>query len=123
MSSLEVAAKEPEGRSLRLWRVVLSLAEPAGALRDQPSHPGLSENLVFEFDEAYTAFVDRFSTLPSEAQMLALQALDTKVAAMVGAKDADLWTQRARREDPNWDDVRSLATRILVEFGWPTMHA
>lgn len=112
----------PEGRSLRLWRVVLSLAEPLdplGSVARPTALPGLSENLVLEFDEAYTDFVDAFDALPSEDQMLALQAVDTKLAAMVEVKDAALWTESARREDPLWVEVRLLAMRVLVEFDWP----
>ena len=61
----------------------------------------------------------RLEAETSEDQMLALQAVDTKLAAMVGAKDAALWTESARREDPLWAEVRSLAMRVLVEFDWP----
>jgi hypothetical protein len=126
VTSLEVVANQPEGRSLRLWRVVLSLAlpvDPVGVVTQNPVVPGLSENLVLEFDEAYTAFVDAFVELPSEGQMLALQAMDTTLGAMVGAKDETLWTERARREDPIWNEVRSLAGRVLSEFDWPTNDA
>ena len=126
MTSLEVVVNQPEGRSLRLWRAVLSLAlpaDPVGVVTQNPVVPGLVENLVLEFDEAYTAFVDAFVELPSEGQMLALQAMDTTLAAMVGAKDETLWTERARREDPIWNEVRSLAGRVLSEFDWPRNHA
>ena len=71
-----------------------------------PSH---AEGLVVEFDEAYTAFVDGFERLPSESQLTALQAVDAKLASMVRAKDASLWTLRACREDPCWGEVRTLA--------------
>ena len=127
MSSLEIVvdgatAAVLEGRSRRLWRVVASLSRPPEAPESSPRRPvvpGLAENLVFEFDEAYTAFVDGFVELPSEGQLLALQAVDQRLAAMVGAKDASLWTEQARRTDPVWDEVRELATRVLTEFGWP----
>ncbi len=67
--------------------------------------------------------MDGTSVLPSETQMLALQAIDTKLAAMVGAKDVELWTERARREDPLWSEVRTLASRVLDEFDWPVDRA
>lgn len=126
MSSLEVVAGRPKGRSLRLWRAMLSLALPAEPLEiaaQRPAIPGFAESLVLEFDEAYTGFVDGVEALPSEAQMLALQAVDRKLAAMVSAKDAALWTERARREDLIWAEVRGLAMRVLREFDWPTNHA
>jgi len=89
--------------------------------RRQPANPGYGEKLVFEFDEAYTAYVDGFETLPAEAQLLALQAVDTQVSSMVRAKDVALWTEAARREDPEWLSVRSLATRVLSVFDWPSL--
>lgn len=116
--------KEPEGRALRLWRIVLSLSQTP----DPPRRPaaggasgvaGLAENLVFEFDEAYTAFVEGFVALPSERQMLALQAVDTQLARMVAARDATLWTEQARREAPVWNEVRTLAAQVLAAFDWP----
>jgi hypothetical protein len=80
---------------------------------------GRSENLVLEFDEAYTAFVEGFEVLPTEAQLVALQAVDSKLAAMVGEKDATLWSERSRRQDPVWQDVRRLASAAIHAFDWP----
>ena len=114
----------PQGRAARLWRVVLSLSETPPSAEDgalRPAVPGHAENLVFEFDEAYTDFVDGLKKLPSESQMRALQAVDLKVSSMVGAKDAALWTDRARREDEHWGELRQLAARVLSAFDW-TAH-
>ena len=121
MTDLEVVSTPPSGREDRLARAIAGLAEPppsAEEAKRRPSPPGLAENLVFEFDEAYTAFVEGFETLPSEEQLLALQAVDTHVSAMVRAKDADLWTERARREDDSWIEVRARAAHVLRVFAW-----
>ena len=111
------------GRTGRLFRAVLSLSQPP-ATPDSgargPAIPGLAENLVFEFDEAYTAFVEGFEKLPTDAQLLALQAMDTLLSAMVRAKDAALWTEAARRDEPDWQEVRRLAEAVLSAFDWPT---
>lgn len=118
------AVAPPTGREARLWRAVAGLAETPPSedvARRQPANPGYGEKLVFEFDEAYTAYVDGFETLPAEAQLIALQAVDTQVSSMVRAKDVALWTEAARREDPEWLSVRSLATRVLNEFDWPSL--
>ena len=112
----------PQGRAARLWRAVLCLAEMPPSEEDavlRPVVPGHAENLVFEFDEAYTDFVDGLKKLPSESQMLALQEVDVKVSSMVGAKDISLWTDRARREDENWAELRQLAARVFSAFDWP----
>jgi hypothetical protein len=111
------------GRSGRLFRAVLSLSRPpAKPQSDAPAAPGLTENLVFEFDEAYTDFVEGFERLPTDAQMLALQAMDTRLSAMVRAKDAALWTEAARRDEPDWQEVRRLAERVLSAFDWPMLE-
>lgn len=74
---------------------------------------------MLEFDEAYTAFVEGFERLPDEEQLLALQRVDAQLAGMVRAQDAELWTERARREDGVWDEVRELAEGVIRVFGWP----
>ena len=122
MSELPVAKSSLAGREQRLWRAVLSLAEvppSAEEAKRRPVSAGFAENLVFEFDEAYTAFVEGFETLPSESQLISLQAVDTRVSAMVRASDAALWTEQARREAADWQDVRRLARAVLSAFDWP----
>ena len=109
-------------REERLSRSVQALAEEppsAAEAKRRPLSAGHAENLVFEFDEAYTNFVDGFEVLPSEAQMLALQAVDREVSAMVGAADAALWTEAARQEEPCWQAVRAAAAHVLRVFDWP----
>jgi len=121
MTELEVVGHGGAGREVRLRRAIVGLAEEppsAEESRRRPPTPGLAENLVFEFDEAYTAFVEGFETLPSESQLLALQAVDTHVSAMVRARDASLWTEQARREDASWTEVRALAAHVLRVFDW-----
>ena len=122
MSELAVARPAPTGREARLWRAVASLAEDPPSAEEAKGRPvtaGFAENLVFEFDEAYTAFVEGFEVLPSESQLISLQAVDTQVSSMVRAKDAALWTEQARREAPVWGEVRRCAREALAAFDWP----
>jgi hypothetical protein len=121
-----MASFQLDGRSARLWRVVVSLATPpenasgeGDSSRESTAISVHAENLAVEFDEAYTDYVDGCDQLPKESQLLALQAVDTKLAAMVRAKDAALWTVQACREDPSWREVRVLAEATIVEFDWP----
>ena len=124
MAVASTREKIPDGRSKRLWRCLLSLATP---LEEQPSTgqrkvismPGRSENLVVEFDEAYTVFVEGFEALPSESQMSAIQAVDAKLSSMVRAADETLWTDQARRHGDVWAEVRELAGRAIRAFEWP----
>jgi hypothetical protein len=126
MTSLKVIRPPSEGLDLRLWRAVVALAAaPASAVggSSQPADDvvvqGQAESCVFEFDEAYTAYVEGFEALPGEAQMIALQAVDRQVAAMVAMKDASVWTPEARREGFLWGELRGLAVQVLNTFGWP----
>ncbi len=122
MTRLEVVRSAPEGREARLWRAIASLAEMPPSAEEAKRRPvvaGHAENLVFEFDEAYTAFVESFEVLPSESQLLALQAVDTHVSSMVRAQDAALWTEQERREEEVWHGVRALAREVLDAFDWP----
>lgn len=126
MTGSDRNAVEVDRRSARLWRVVVSLATPPESssgegdrAKESATISTHAENLAVEFDEAYTEFVEGFDQLPGESQLLALQAVDTKLAAMVRAKDAALWTVQACREDPSWREVRVLAEATIVEFDWP----
>ena len=110
----------PARRDERIWRAIFSLAAIPGP---KPRAAGHVENLVFEFDEAYTAYIDSMEVLPSEAQLTSLQAIDTKLSRMVRAKEASLWGDAAWRDDPNWDEVRALSAHALEEFGWPSTGA
>ncbi len=122
----------PDGREQRLWRALVSLAEEPGIAQGwsparkgeavrRPVAAGFAENLVFEFDEAYTAFVEGFETLPSESQLISLQAVDTQVSSMVRAKDAELWTEQAWCEAADWQHLRRLARAVLSAFEWPRL--
>jgi len=116
----------PSGREARLWRVVVELAlsveeapvaQPGAKPRPLP--PGRLERLVVEFDDAYTTYVEGMLQLPSEAQLVALQAVDGQLAAMVRAQDAELWTERALRADDRWSEAQRLARAVIRAYDWP----
>lgn len=123
----------PTGRDARLWRVLLELShavveaavdagDRAEARRSKPLAPGQLERLVVEFDDAYTIFVEGMESLPSEAQLMSLQAVDRQLAAMVRAQEAELWTRQALREDVRWHETQRLAARVLDAFAWPALR-
>jgi hypothetical protein len=123
----------PTGRDARLWRVLLELSrsvveaavdtsDRSDAPRAKPLAPGQLERLVVEFDDAYTTFVEGMERLPSESQLMALQAVDRQLAAMVRAQEAELWTQRALREDDRWRETQRLACGVLEAFDWPALR-
>ena len=120
----------PTGRDARLWRVLVELSLSVGesrcdsteSTRPKPVVPGQLEKLVVEFDDAYTIFVEGMERLPSEAQLVALQSVDRLLAAMVGAQEAELWTQRALLEDLRWLEVQRLSVRAIEAFAWPSQR-
>jgi hypothetical protein len=77
------------------------------------------DELALEFDDVYSAFVSNAAVLPTEEQLLALQALDSALAAMSGPENAPLWTESAVKTHPRWVEVRSLAATVLEVFAWP----
>lgn len=117
----------PTGREARLWRVLVELsvqveeARAAFAKQEKPRPlvPGRLENLVVEFDDAYTVYVEGMESLPDEGQLLALQAVDRQLAGMVAAKDAALWTELALREDRRWSQAQKLARTAIAAYAWP----
>lgn len=125
---LETGPAAPTGREARLWRVLVELSvqvEEARAAfaregKPRPLLPGRLENVVVEFDDAYTVYVEGMERLPDEAQLLALQAVDRQLAGMVRAKDAALWTEQALREDRRWDEAQRLAAAAIRAYAWPT---
>ncbi len=123
MSIRSTSSVAAAGPAARLQRVLSLLAEPprvgpgaSGAVRE--STPGRVENLVVEFDEAYTAFIEGCDALPAEPQLEALQSVDARLSSMVRAADASLWTERGHRDNPGWSEVRSLADAAIRAFGW-----
>lgn len=124
----EPGSAAPTGREARLWRVLVELsvhveeARAAFARDEKPRKllPGRLENIVVEFDDAYTVYVEGMERLPEEAQLLALQAVDRQLAGMVRAKEAALWTEEALGRDPRWDETRVLALAAMDAYAWPT---
>ncbi|MBK7949264.1 MAG: hypothetical protein IPK00_11110 [Deltaproteobacteria bacterium] len=124
---LETGPAAPTGREARLWRVLVELsvqveeARAAFARDGKPRAllPGRLENVVVEFDDAYTVYVEGMERLPDEAQLLALQAVDRQLAGMVGAKEAALWTEQALREDRRWNEAERLARAAIRAHAWP----
>src|SRR4051794_33290736 len=54
----------------------------------------------------------------TEKQRSSLIALNSRLDRMSDEHNADLWTDDALRYNPEWDDIREDARRILDAFGW-----
>lgn len=100
-----------------LAEVVESLAAaPGSAIAPKPKPGQRHDALSLEFDDLYERYIGTLTELPPEAGLIALQALDTQLTAMAGAANAELWTASAIASAPEWEVVRELARRVLVQF-------
>jgi hypothetical protein len=102
-----------------LCLVVRHLSLPGKeALTNLPVGQHRAETLAITFDAHYTDFMDSMAALPGEAQLLALQELDSALNAISSPDTAELWTDASFANDPLWDDIRLLARNVLAKFDW-----
>ena len=73
-----------------------------------------------DFDEAYTDYIDGLDELPSQAQLQALQSVDSALLAMLDDDSGSLWSAEAIEVDPRWSALRTTAGEILSQFGSPS---
>jgi hypothetical protein len=52
-------------------------------------------------------------------QQAALDALHARFESFCGPANAEHWADHAVESSPQWADIRRLAVRCLVTFGWP----
>lgn len=116
-----------------LTRVLTILAQPADeqishlrSLDVIPSNPAGAEawatvdDLALDFDAIAPAAYGREADGDfTAAELDAVRAVDLALSAMSGARNADLWTERALRDAPEWANVRVLARRALATFAHP----
>ncbi len=88
------------------------------ALANLPAGLHRADALALSFDDQYTSFMESMTNLPGQAQLLSLQELDSALNAISGPQNAELWTDASFASDPRWNNIRSLAQKVLVEFGW-----
>lgn len=114
MKTINAPAHEAE-----LYIAIRNLALPAReALEIQPEGKGCADYLALTFDEQYTCFMERMTTLPEPAQLLSLQELDSALNAISGPENFELWTDTSFINDVSWDNIRLLAEKVMIEFGW-----
>ena len=76
------------------------------------------DQLAFEFEAAYNGYIDTLRTLPTPAQLAALQCLDAELLSMSGIESSALWTETSLAKHPQWQRIREFAEKVLDEFGW-----
>jgi len=102
-----------------LYNAIQNLALPGREVLELlPEGKGCADYLAFSFDEQYTSFMESMTSLPEPGKILSLQELDSALNAISGPENSELWTDTAFVNDECWDHIRSLAEKVMVEFGW-----
>jgi hypothetical protein len=114
MESPDVASREA-GLCVAVRNLSLSGKE---ALANLPAGLHRADALALSFDDQYTSFMESMTNLPEQAQLLSLQELDSALNAISGPENVKLWTDASFASDPRWNEIRSLARKVMVEFGW-----
>jgi len=106
-------------REAGLHMAIRILAMPGKeALDELPLCSNRADRLALSFDEHYTVFMESMTVLPEEAQLLSLQALDSALNAISGPENLALWDDVSFIQDPHWENIRLLAQKVMIEFGW-----
>ena len=104
----------------RLIESLQALAAPADVqLSRFPDFVVKGEELALDFDDAFMLVRDCPQLLLTSAQLDALVEIDRALAAISGARHAELWTEAALRESARWDAVRTLARAALITLNTP----
>ncbi|MCP4035471.1 MAG: hypothetical protein GY733_00920 [bacterium] len=106
-------------READLYTAIRILALPGReALDELPGSSNRADHLALSFDEHYTVFMETMTILPEEAVLLSLQSLDSALNAISGPENLDLWSDASFTLDPHWENIRLLAQKVMIEFGW-----
>ena len=99
-------------------RVLRRLAAPAATQSDYIASLGPGENvdeLALELEDLLSAFLALGVAAEGGA---ALEALDSRLEAMSGAQNEQLWLREALFAAAEWSEVRYLADKALRALGW-----
>jgi len=114
-----MASHISSSRETGLCAAIRNLSLPGKeALENLPAGHHHVDVFAISFDDHYTVFMESMTALPGEAQLLALQELDSALNAISGPDNVHLWTDASFTSDPRWDDIRSLAQKVMIEFDW-----
>lgn len=114
-----MASQINSSREAGLRAAIRNLSLPGKeALANLPAGRYRVDVLAISFDDHYTIFMESMTAMPGEAQLLALQELDSALNAISGPENRHLWTDASFAGDPEWSDIRFLAQKVLIEFGW-----
>jgi hypothetical protein len=101
--------------------VVRALAQPAEVQEKLfPAFVSAADELVMEFEECFRpeSAADSSHSWTGD-QLLCLRALDVKFQAMSGAGKEEVWDDDDCLNHADWIEVRHLARKAAILFGWP----
>ena len=101
------------------WALQALAAPAADQLRHTPAFAGQVEALAVDFDTWFGAVRSGAALSLSSGQLIALEAIDRRLARMSGREHVDLWGAPALHTSPDWAEVRQLAAAALEALGWP----
>lgn len=98
--------------------VQLLASAPEVQLQLLPPFVCKADELALEFDHWWEVTRNRYGADLGPDQQSSLRALDEKLAWLT-KRGKEEWTDHAVRESHEWQEIRSLAARVLNTFGWP----
>lgn len=112
-------AESKEWESRLEWSV-RALAQPKVVQEALfPEFVCLADELALDFEESLRGFQAGSAQL-GERFSEAVLRLDAQLEKMSGPKNAEMWTDEALADSPEWATVRELAVAVAEIAGWPT---
>ena len=109
-------AREAQLRSLR-WSLQALAVGPTEQLALFPEYARTADELALDFENWSSAVRESDEADLSGEQIAALAELDRRLHVM-STGDPDVWSPVALAEDPQWVEIRRLASEALAAFGW-----
>ncbi len=107
----------PPDTILRFEWSVRALAQSAGTQFTLfPPFVCVADELALEFEEQYGRVREQNVSLGRGE--VAVRDLDKKLEEMSGPQHEELWTDDALRQEPDWEEIRVLARRVIDVMGW-----
>ena len=111
--------KEQQFLERLVQSVRLLAADYETQLRSFPSFVHIPDELALTYNDCFL-LVDQIAKagLLNEHQLARLKELDGALERMSEKESEELWTLDALRKHPEWQDIRFMASELLVLLGW-----
>jgi hypothetical protein len=99
------------------WSLQALAMSPELQREQFPSFVCIADELALEFDHSWKTAADNHSFTPEQRSVLT--ELDAVLGSISGREHAQLWTEQAMRDAPEWQQIRGFARRALESLSWP----